>query len=198
MTQARYDTVLLTPDIIRNLVAVEHLTRNMTRMLTHIDAAFPAFVEAVQQSMRPGASQGNNGVRSSDVSDRTLAEVMRRSRGYDTLTEVSGLRAEIEGLTRQLEKLITSQRTQADEYDLEQVRKAVRCNGDPTCHSNALRNGLCGPCEAAGWGSAVTQRTGGLRPADGRTGARPKWDALMAASADNLRAGIEQVIREAS
>ena len=199
MTQARYDTDLLGDELARSLADVErNFAAAVTVMLTHIDAAFPGCIEAVQHTMRPGAAQGTSGVRSSDVSDRTYAEVARRSRGHDRLVEIVALATEARGTIRQLEKLITSQRREADAYDLEQVKKAHRCQGDPTCPRNAVKNGLCERCgPEMGWVRTPVSSGGRL---GARTGARPPWDALAeivgrneAASAGNLQARAARI-----
>lgn len=212
MTHVRLDFVpnLLSDDLIRNL---ETFTANgstrSAKMWTHIDAALPACVQAIQLAMRPGAGQGGGGVQTSDVTDRTFAEVAGRERGRAKLHEIARLSAEIDDLTRKLELAVTAQRRVADAQTLAEVKDAIRCSGGqgmpgnlvwgrPDCRENALHGPLCGPCshENAVWLSEPAAYVS--KRSDGRRGAKPKWDALLAASHANLRAGLEQVIREAS
>lgn len=196
MTQLRltFDPSLLSTDEIAALNAIPNLLDRIERMVPHIRAALPGSLEAIQLAMRPGTSQGGGGVQCSDVTDRTFAAVAGREKGHTTLAQLATLPAEAVGLLAMLERLVTSQRREADAIELEQVRKAVRCQGDPTCHTNALRNGLCKPCEAEGWVPGTGQRANSTNASDARRGARPKWDALMAASVTNLQAGLEQII----
>lgn len=54
MTQARYDTDLLGDELARSLADVErNFAAAVTVMLTHIGAAFPGCIEAVQHATRP-------------------------------------------------------------------------------------------------------------------------------------------------
>ena len=190
MTQLRltFDPSLLTDDEIRNLNAIGSILDRIERIVPHVRAALPGCVEAVQLGMRLGASQGGGGVQTSDITDRTFATVAGRAKGHDLLRELAATPAEALGLLVALERLVTSQRREADVVTLAQVKDATRCSGmslagysawgRPDCQENALHGPLCGPCsdQARLW--AASPHTYTPKASDGRTGARPNRAGL--------------------
>ena len=190
-----FDPSILSTDEIAALNAIPNLLDRIERMVPHIRAALPGSLEAIQLAMRPGTSQTSGGVQCSDVTDRTFAAVAGREKGHNLLAQFATLPVEAVGLLAMLERLVTSQRREADAIELDQVRKAVRCQGDPTCHTNALRNGLCGRCEAEGWVPGTGQRTGGSNASDGRRGAKPRWDLLAQVIDHGNTSGAYQLVK---
>lgn len=104
---------------------------------------YEATEAALAASTIPGSGGGAHG---GDTPDPVYGVVLSHERYYETCAEV----AEALGMLRSIQSRMSRKRRDdpAVARDVDAAKLAARCSGevDPSCVSNAVKDGLCSPC----------------------------------------------------
>ena len=199
--QPKYGSTVSKQDA-STFTAAWHDLKAMARDLEAMPDEWARAIDAWQQPNNPGPiAQGRSiGSVSDTTGSAALGHLIAFQTAYETAQAVLLVRAEVLRIRRTL----TSVTRKVDEHTLAQVKEHARCSGGegkrgaltwgrPDCQELILypELRLCGACyrRMYRW-----ERSGAAEVVHADPTTRPKWDALMAASATNLRAGLEQII----